>query len=101
MFSPGLPDLFAVSSATSGAIPKILPKYNHHTRFKIPTRPLFDPNSKYPLAALVCTNYSDVKMIERVPGEVVQQRIPSYPRRHILMSCVFQYWAMQCHGQRP
>ena len=75
MFSPGLPDFFAVSSATSGTSPKILPKYNHHARLKIPTRPVFDPNHKYPLAAVVCTRYSDVKVVERAPGEVAR-RIP-------------------------
>ena len=75
MFSPGLPDFLASSSATSGTSPKIWPKYNHHARLKIPIRPVFDPNHKYPLAAVVCTRYSDVKVIERAPGEVVQ-RIP-------------------------
>ncbi|KAI9571597.1 GH3 auxin-responsive promoter-domain-containing protein [Boletus coccyginus] len=75
MFSPGLPDFFALSSGTSGGIPKILPKYNHNSPLGFPTRPLFDPDSKYPLAAVVCTGYRDVKMIERAPGEVVQ-RIP-------------------------
>ena len=75
MFSPGLPDFLAVSSATSGTSPKIWPKYNHHERLKISTCPLFDPSKKDPLAAVVCTRYSDVKVIERAPGEVVQ-RIP-------------------------
>ena len=75
MFSPGLPDFLASSSATSGTSPKIWPKYNHHARLKIPIRPVFDPNHKYPLAAVVCTRYSDVKVVERAPGEVVQ-RIP-------------------------
>ena len=72
MFSPGLPDFLAASSATSGTSPKILAKYNHHARLNIPTRPLFDPNNKYPLAAVVCTGYRDVKVIERAPDEVVQ-----------------------------
>jgi hypothetical protein len=75
MFSPGLPDFLAASSATSGTSPKIFPKYNHHARLKIPTHPPFDPNNKYPLAAVVCTKHRDVKVIERAPGEVVQ-RIP-------------------------
>lgn len=75
LFSPGLPDFFAVSSATSGTTPKILPKYNHNARLKLPPRGLFDPNSKDPFAAVVCTRYRDVKEIERAPGEVFQ-RIP-------------------------
>jgi hypothetical protein len=75
MFSPGLPDFFASSSATSGTSPKIWPKYNHHARLKIQTPPLFDPSNKDPLAVLICTRYSDVKVVERALGEVVQ-RIP-------------------------
>jgi len=75
MFSPGLPDFFALSSGTSGGIPKILPKYKHNTTLMFENRPLFDPNSQYSLAAVVCTGYRDVKVIERAPGEVVQ-RIP-------------------------
>ena len=74
LLSPGLPDFFAVSSATSGTTPKILPKYDHNARLKIPTRQIFDPNST-PFAALMCTQYRDVKEIERAPGQVVQ-RIP-------------------------
>ena len=75
MFAPGLPDFFAVSSATSGTSPKILPKYDHHRRLKIPMRQLFDPNNKDPVAGVTCTGYSDTRVIERAPGEVVQ-RIP-------------------------
>ncbi|KAF8550614.1 hypothetical protein OG21DRAFT_1419421 [Imleria badia] len=75
MFSPGLPDFFAVSSATSGTSPKLLPKYNHYKRLKIPVRQLFDPNNEDPCAVVACTGYRDVKVIERAPGEVVQ-RIP-------------------------
>ncbi|KAI9571612.1 GH3 auxin-responsive promoter [Boletus coccyginus] len=75
MFSPGLPDFFALSSGTSGTIPKIMPKYNHDARLKLPTRPFFDSDSKNPLAAVICTGYRDVKVIERAPGEAVQ-RIP-------------------------
>jgi len=75
MLSPGLPDFFALSSATSGTIPKIFPKYNHDARLNVPTRSLIDSNSKYPLAVVVCTGYRDVKVVERAPGEVVR-RIP-------------------------
>ena len=74
LLSPGLPDFFAVSSATSGTTPKILPKYDHNARLKTPHRQIFDPNST-PFAALMCTRYGDVKEIERAPGQVVQ-RIP-------------------------
>ena len=73
MFSPGLPDFFAVSSATSGTTPKILPKYNHSARLKIPVRQLFCPNDKDLLATLLCTEYRDVKVVERAPGEVVHK----------------------------
>ena len=38
LLSPGLPDFFAVSSATSGTTPKILPKYDHNARLKTPAR---------------------------------------------------------------
>lgn len=75
LFSPGLPDFFAVSSGTSGTTPKLLPKYNHNARLKLPPRHMFDPNGKDPVAGVVCTRYSDVKEIERAPGEIVQ-RIP-------------------------
>lgn len=74
MFSSGLPEFFALSSATSGTRPKILPKYNHNTQSKIP-RTLFDPNDKRPLAAVACTVCRDVRVVERSPGEVVK-RIP-------------------------
>jgi hypothetical protein len=73
MFSPGLPDFLASSSATSGTTPKIWPKYNHHAGLKIPTPPLFDPSNKDPLAVLICTKHRDVKVIERAPGEVVEK----------------------------
>ena len=84
MFSPGLPDFFALSSGTSGTVSKILPKYNHDARLKRPTRPFFDPNSKYALAAVVCTGYRNVKVVERAPGEAVQ-RIPICIASGILM----------------
>ena len=57
MFSPGLPDFLAISSATSGTSPKIWPKYNHRAILKVPTGPPFDPNNKDPLALLICTRY--------------------------------------------
>ena len=75
MFAPGLPDFLVVSSGTSGTNPKIIPKYNHSERLKIPARRYFDATDKEPLAALVCTAYRDVKVIERAPGDV-SQRIP-------------------------
>ncbi|KAG6375686.1 hypothetical protein JVT61DRAFT_3259 [Boletus reticuloceps] len=75
MFSPGFPDLFALSSATSGSNSKMLPRYNHNARLGIPSRPLFYTDNKDPIAALVCTGYRDVKVVERASGEVVQ-RIP-------------------------
>ncbi|KAG6381987.1 GH3 auxin-responsive promoter-domain-containing protein [Boletus reticuloceps] len=75
LFSPGLPDFFAVSSATSGTTPKILPKYNHYARLGRPLHGIFDPNGTPPLAGLICTSYRDVKEIESAPGQVVQ-RIP-------------------------
>ena len=75
MFSPGLPDILALSSATSGTSSKIWPKYNHHAGFKTTTRPSPDPNSTGPLAVLIFTKYRDLKAIERAPGDVVQ-RIP-------------------------
>ena len=75
MFSPGLPDFLAISSATSGTSPKIWPKYNHRAILKVPTSSPFDPNNKDPLTLLICTRYSDVKVVERAPGDVVQ-RIP-------------------------
>ena len=75
MFSPGLPDFLALSSATSGTSSKIWPKYKHHAGFKTSSRPAPDPNNTGSLAALIFTKYRDVKAIERAPGEVVQ-RIP-------------------------
>ncbi|KAF8141160.1 GH3 auxin-responsive promoter [Boletus edulis] len=75
LFSPGLPDFFAVSSATSGTTPKIMPKYNHYARLGRPLHGIFDPNGTPPLAGLICTSYRDVKEIESAPGQVVQ-RIP-------------------------
>ncbi|KAN0091561.1 GH3 auxin-responsive promoter domain containing protein [Tylopilus felleus] len=75
MFAPGLPDFLVVSSGTSGANPKIILKYNHSERLKIPARRYFDATDKDPLAAVLCTEYRDVKVIERAPGDV-SRRIP-------------------------
>ena len=130
MLSPGLPDFFALSSATSGTIPKIFPKYNHDARFKVPTRSFFDPSSKHPVAAVACTGYRDVKVVERAPGEVVQ-RIPvclasgghirrllgwytddeswlslssavfPIPDDALTWYCVFQFQVMLYHWQQP
>ncbi|KAF8134275.1 GH3 auxin-responsive promoter-domain-containing protein [Boletus edulis] len=73
MFSPGFPDFFALSSATSGSNPKMLPKYNHNARLGIPSRPLLYTDNKDPIAALICTTYRDVKVVKRASGEVVQR----------------------------
>ena len=75
LLSPGIPEFFFVSSATSGTTSKILPKYDHSTRLKRPLRPFFDPNGTPPFAGLLCTQNRDVKEIERAPGQVVH-RIP-------------------------
>ncbi|KAF8134278.1 GH3 auxin-responsive promoter-domain-containing protein [Boletus edulis] len=75
MFSPGFPDFFARSSATSGSNPKVFPRYNHNARLNMPSRPFFYTDNKDPIAALICTEYRDVKVLERASGEVVQ-RIP-------------------------
>ncbi|KAI9568804.1 GH3 auxin-responsive promoter [Boletus coccyginus] len=75
LFSPGLPEFFFVSSATSGTTSKLLPKYDHRTRLNRPLRPFFDPNGTPPFAGLLCTQNRDVKEIERAPGQVVH-RIP-------------------------
>ncbi|KAF8547319.1 hypothetical protein OG21DRAFT_1607449 [Imleria badia] len=75
LLSPGLPDFLAVSSATSGATPKVLLKYNHNARLNRPPLRILDPKNPDPLAALICTQYREVREIEDTSGQVVQ-RIP-------------------------
>ena len=75
LLSPGLPDFFAMSSATSSSTPKILPKYNYNARVNRPPPRILDPRNPDPLAGLICTQYREVREIEDTSGQVVR-RIP-------------------------
>lgn len=71
LLAPGLPDFFAMSSGTSGAAPKLLPKYNYNARMKRPPIPILDPNGKVPLAGMFFTRNKEIKEVEGETGQVV------------------------------
>ncbi|KAH0825952.1 GH3 auxin-responsive promoter [Lanmaoa asiatica] len=66
LFAPGLPLFLAVSSATSGREPKLLPKY-----------PCSMPNTPFGASGLtsmvLCYSYREVKEVEREPGQIVKK----------------------------
>ncbi|KAF9234047.1 GH3 auxin-responsive promoter [Melanogaster broomeanus] len=76
MFAPGLPRFLAGSSSTSGNAPKMFAKYDTVSHDMAPPhamRELIEP--KGTTAWLVYYGYSQLKEVEREPGQVVK-RIP-------------------------
>lgn len=66
LFAPGLPHFLAISSATSGKGSKIFPKYH------CPMPPtVFDIRG--PTAMVLFHGYSEVKEVEREPGQIVKK----------------------------
>ncbi|KAF9234048.1 GH3 auxin-responsive promoter [Melanogaster broomeanus] len=76
MFAPGLPRFLAGSSSTSGNAPKMFAKYDTVSHDMAPPRAmceLLEP--KGPTVWLAYYGYSQLKEVEREPGQVVK-RIP-------------------------
>ena len=73
LFAPGLPFQLAVSSATSGKAPKLFAKYNSSARRAAPN--IRGPG---PVSMAIFYGYSEVKEVEREPGQVVK-KIPVSP----------------------
>ncbi|KAF8836518.1 hypothetical protein BDN67DRAFT_320800 [Paxillus ammoniavirescens] len=74
LFAPGLPFSLAMSSATSGRVPKLFAQYHHKEE---PTRrPLLDRTAaKGSEDWVLCYGYQEIKEVERQSGEVVK-RVP-------------------------